>query len=122
MKYALNLAYNRALESMGIKPGKLLIDGRDRLNLPFPYQSVIRGDQKERPIMAASILAKVTRDKLMQRYAKIYPEYDFQTHKGYGTRKHRAKLLKHGISPIHRKNFYIISFGKTLAEMAKSRF
>lgn len=117
LKYALNLAYKRALKQISIKPDKLLIDGRDKLDLPFSYQSIIKGDQKHRPIMAASILAKVTRDNLMKKYAKRYPEYDFQTHKGYGTRKHQAKLLKHGTSPIHRGNFYINSFGKTLSEM-----
>ncbi|MBU1019454.1 ribonuclease HII [Patescibacteria group bacterium] len=117
LKYALNLAYQRALKQIDLEPDNLIIDGRDKLDLPFPYKSIIKGDQKERPIMAASILAKVTRDKMMERMHKKYPNYRFDLHKGYGTRLHRSMLQKHGICSIHRKQFYIASFGKKLGNL-----
>ncbi len=117
MKYALNKAYNRALKQISIKPNLLLVDGRDKLDLLYPYKSIIKGDQKERCIMAASILAKVTRDEIMAKLASSHPEYGFELHKGYGTRLHRQNIVKHGICRVHRKNFYIEAFGKTLGEL-----
>lgn len=117
LKYALNLAFKRALEAISLKPHQLLIDGRDKLDLPYPYRTIIKGDQKERCIMAASILAKTERDHMMEKYCKKYPKYGFSTHKGYGTRLHCSNLQKHGICPIHRGNFYIASFGKKLSEL-----
>ncbi|EKD63911.1 MAG: ribonuclease HII [uncultured bacterium] len=102
---AMNLACKRALRDIKIKPDLLLIDGRDKLKLPYKYKSIIRGDQKERCIMAASIMAKVTRDRIMEKMHEIYPLYGFREHKGYGTAKHIANIRKHGICAIHRKNF-----------------
>ena len=120
LKYALNLSFKRALKEIGLKPDKLIIDGRDKLDLPYDYRTIIKGDQKERPIMAASILAKVSRDKMMEKFAKKYPKYGFCKHKGYGTRHHSSQLQKYGICPIHRKEFYIISLGRKLSELKKS--
>lgn len=84
----------------------LLIDGRIRLNnSPLPQQSIIRGDGKSLSIAAASILAKVTRDRLMIALDAHYMQYGFAQHKGYGTEKHRAAIKKHGPAPVHRYSF-----------------
>jgi ribonuclease HII len=102
---ATNLAYKRALKSLPTTPDHLLIDGRDKFSLPHPYDSIIKGDLKVRCISAASIIAKVTRDRLMKDYDKKYPGFHFASHKGYGTRRHHEALKKKGISPIHRISY-----------------
>lgn len=86
-------------------PDFLLIDGKDKLALPYPYKTIIDGDQKIKLIAAASIIAKVTRDRIMQKEAKKYPMYGFENHMGYGTAQHQEALRKHGITPIHRKSY-----------------
>jgi ribonuclease HII len=83
----------------------LLLDGRLRCGLSFPAREIIGGDGKSMSIAAASIIAKVFRDRLMGIYDKIYPGYDFAVHKGYGTKKHRLHLKRRGMSPIHRRTF-----------------
>lgn len=83
----------------------ILIDGNMRFKLDWPYQSIIGGDGKSLSIAAASILAKVRRDQIMDAYHKIYPQYGFIQHKGYPTQRHRDILKKHGPSVIHRKSF-----------------
>lgn len=102
---ATELAFRRALARLPIKPDHLLIDGRDKFTFTVPHTSIIKGDEKERSISAASILAKVTRDHLMAKKAKKFPGYHFERHKGYGTEKHRQALKKHGITPLHRQSF-----------------
>ena len=102
---ATNLAFLRALNALTIKPDHLLIDGRDKWKLPIPYETIIKGDTKIRAISAASIIAKVTRDGLMERFALEYPQYKFERHKGYGTRLHAEALSKHGVSLLHRKSY-----------------
>ena len=89
------------------KVGFLLIDGNFRLEkVKIPQKSVVKGDEKVFSIAAASIIAKVTRDRLMRKYHKKYPEYEFARHKGYGTKAHFASLEKFGPCKIHRKTFY----------------
>lgn len=83
----------------------IIVDGNMKLNIAFPYRSIIGGDGKSKSIAAASILAKVTRDRIMKAYHKFYPEYGFAKHKGYPTAQHRAILKKLGPSRIHRKSF-----------------
>jgi len=83
----------------------VLVDGNMRLKLDLPYQSIVRGDSKSLSIAAASILAKVRRDRMMVAYHKIYPEYEFIKHKGYPTQRHRAILKERGPVAIHRKSF-----------------
>jgi len=83
----------------------IIVDGNMKLNIAFPYHSIIGGDGKSKSIAAASILAKVTRDRIMKAYHKLYPEYGFAKHKGYPTAQHRAILKKLGPSRIHRKSF-----------------
>jgi len=120
MVKALNLAIERALHMLKIKPDLLLIDGKDKFNLKCNYKTIIRGDQKKRSIMAASVLAKVTRDRIMEDLSKKYPLYGFENHKGYGTRIHREIIKKHGICDIHRKNFHIKEWGIKLGDLYQS--
>lgn len=83
----------------------VLVDGNVRLDIGYPYQNIIRGDQSSRSIAAASIVAKVTRDRIMDLYAQVYPQYGFFRNKGYPTAFHRQALTKHGPSLIHRQSF-----------------
>ncbi|MCK9430447.1 MAG: ribonuclease HII [Candidatus Omnitrophica bacterium] len=88
-----------------LKRAFVIIDGNLRMKLGLPYQSIIKGDAKSLSIAAASILAKVHRDSLMEKYHKLYPEYGFDKHKGYPTAEHRYVLKRIGPSAIHRKSF-----------------
>jgi ribonuclease HII len=95
-----------AIEQMEIKPNLILVDALNGIDtLGIPYQSIIKGDAKCYSISAASIIAKVTRDRIMREWDKIYPEYGFSSHKGYGTAKHIAALKEYGPCPIHRRSF-----------------
>jgi len=94
-----------AVENLGIKPDCLLVDGRIRIKSTCKKVNLIGGDSKSLSIACASIIAKVTRDNIMCKYHKRYPAYGFLHHKGYGTKEHLRKLLKHGPSPIHRFTF-----------------
>ena len=100
------LAMNRAIDSLEIKPDYALIDGnRLPTGISVEAETVIKGDFKSCSIAAASILAKVTRDHLMEEYDKEYPQYAFLQHKGYGTALHTALIKEHGPCPIHRLSF-----------------
>ncbi len=103
-----NLAFVRALEQLadrGHVPEFILVDGRDRMTLPRPWKTLIKGDEKVKIIACASIMAKVVRDRIMNELGRKYPEYGFESHKGYGTREHQDALRKHGACTIHRKSF-----------------
>ena len=100
------LAMNRSINGLEIKPDYALIDGnRAPKGINIPCETVIKGDAKSASIAAASILAKVTRDRLLMEYDTQYPEYNFKKHKGYGTKEHTELILKHGPCPIHRLSF-----------------
>ena len=100
------LAMNRAIEGLNQKADFALIDGnRVPTGISVPCETVVKGDAKSCSIAAASILAKVTRDRLMLEEDKKYPEYNFKKHKGYGTKEHTDAILKYGMSPIHRPSF-----------------
>ena len=99
------LAMKRAVEGLGIKPDMALIDGNRLPQLDCPEQYVIKGDATSASIAAASVLAKVSRDRYMKQIAEQYPQYAFEQHKGYGTKLHYEMLKKHGISDIHRRTF-----------------
>ncbi len=94
-----------AVEELSISPGFLLIDGLIKLDLPILQQSLVRGEEKSVSIAAASIIAKVTRDRMMVEYDREYPVYGFGRHKGYGTRFHMEMLNRYGPCPIHRFSF-----------------
>ena len=103
---ATKLAMKRAIEALKIEPDYLLLDGNFLLeNLSISQKAVVRGDEKIISCAAASILAKVTRDRLMEKYDAKYPEYGFKKHKGYGTKEHLTAIKKHGACLIHRTSF-----------------
>lgn len=95
----------QAVYNLETTPDYVLVDGNRLPDYDIPAQYVIKGDAKSMSIAAASVLAKVTRDRLMLEYDKIFPEYQFAKHKGYGTKLHYEMIEKNGISPIHRKTF-----------------
>jgi len=99
------LAMKRAVEGLGIKPDIALIDGNKLPDLSCNMQYVIKGDAVSASIAAASVLAKVARDRYMRDIAEKYPQYAFEQHKGYGTKLHYEMLEKYGISDVHRKTF-----------------
>jgi ribonuclease HII len=103
------LAMSRAIEGLQVKPQHLLIDGnRFSSHLTIPFTCIIKGDGKFASIAAASILAKVYRDELMERYAEQYPGYGWETNVGYPTTSHRDGILKFGTTPLHRKSFKLL--------------
>lgn len=100
------LAMRRAVEGLALTPSLVLIDGnRTPPGLAVPSRTLVKGDALSASVGAASILAKVSRDRLMLELDREYPEYAFAKHKGYGTALHYEKLREHGISPVHRPSF-----------------
>ncbi|MDA8083678.1 MAG: ribonuclease HII [Nitrospiraceae bacterium] len=98
-------AMKRAVEGLAVKPERVLVDGNHAPRLSVPVLPVIKGDALIQQISAASILAKVSRDRAMTEYHRTYPDYGFAAHKGYLTRKHLEALRRHGPCPIHRKTY-----------------
>lgn len=99
------LAMKRACEGLSVKPDYALIDGNRLPDLDIPAQTVVKGDANSASIAAASILAKVARDRQLRELDALYPEYGFAKHKGYGTKAHYEAILAHGPSPVHRMSF-----------------
>lgn len=96
----------KSLEELKQKPDIILVDAlRDINTLGVPYRSVIKGDAKIYSIACASIIAKVTRDRIMREWDEIYPQYGFSSHKGYGTAKHIVAIKEYGLCPLHRRSF-----------------
>ena len=99
------LAMARAMEKLTPQPELALIDGNRARDFGLPVRTIVKGDSLSASIAAASILAKVTRDRLMEQYDEAYPQYGFAVHKGYGTKRHYEALREFGPSPIHRMTF-----------------
>ena len=100
------IAMNRAIDGLEVKPDFAIIDGnRVPKGIKIPCATLVKGDSKSMSVAAASILAKVTRDRLMLTYDEKYPQYNFKKHKGYGTKEHTELLKQYGPSPIHRLSF-----------------
>jgi ribonuclease HII len=102
---ATHRAMNQALAELNPLPPHALVDGRPVKTLRVPQTAIVKGDARSYSIAAASVLAKVTRDRLMREFHAQFPEYGFAEHKGYGTAKHLAAIAKFGACPIHRKTF-----------------
>ncbi len=102
---ATHAAMARAVDGLAAQVDYCLIDGLPVPAFPYEHEGIVKGDSKSLSIAAASIIAKVSRDRKMLQYAELYPEYGFEKHKGYGTKQHRAALDKHGPCPIHRHSF-----------------
>ena len=102
---ATHMAMAQASSNLPIEPSFVIIDGMPVKDFPFNNESIIKGDSKSLSIAAASVIAKVERDKIMLNYSKEYPEYKFEKHKGYGTKLHFDALKEFGPCKIHRKSF-----------------
>ena len=104
------LAMKRAIKNLSSQPESILVDGNFKPINETNVFSIVKGDTKSISIAAASIVAKVYRDKLMAEFSKTHPEYKFENNSGYGTKEHQKALLKFGISPIHRRSFKPIHY------------
>ena len=104
---ATRLAMKKAVEGLREVPGHVLVDAEKHVPINIPYTPIIKGDAKSESIAAASIIAKVTRDHMINELDKKYPEYHFAKNKGYGTREHIAAIKEYGLCEIHRKTFCI---------------
>ena len=118
---ATKLAMRRAIGELSPPSDYVLIDAVSLTGVAMPVRPIIKGDALSLSIAAASIVAKVTRDRLMARFHEIYPQYNFLSHKGYGTEEHLARLAEYGPSPIHRRTFAPVSamLGTTALEAAR---
>ncbi len=105
IRQATHLAMESAVNNLAVQPDFLLVDGNDKIPFPVPSAYVVKGDAKSLSIAAASIMAKVTRDRYMVEMGGRYPEYGFEKHKGYGTAIHMDAIRKHGLTPLHRRSF-----------------
>jgi len=114
---ATRLAMRRAVDQLDPPPDYLLIDAVVLLGFKVPTKPIIKGDSLSVSIAAASIIAKVTRDRLMARYHEIFPEYGFLSHKGYGTAEHLERLARHGPCSIHRRTFAPVQEVMSAAKM-----
>lgn len=102
---ATKLAMKQAINNLKLTPDYIIIDGNQNIDMTIPSQTLVSGDSKSASIAAASIIAKVTRDRMMREYDEKYPEYNFAKHKGYGTKMHIEAIQKYGLCEIHRPSF-----------------
>jgi ribonuclease HII len=102
---ATKLAMARAVSKLSVTPDTILVDGNQCLNIEIPSHPIIKGDSLSLSIAAASIVAKVTRDRVMSELAQKYPEYGWESNSGYGTKQHQEALSLYGVTPHHRKSF-----------------
>ncbi len=114
------LAMQRAIEGLSVRPDKLLIDGIHAPKTSIPSDCIVKGDLNEMVIGAASIIAKVERDRIMQKLDKCFPNYGFSTHKGYATKKHKSALMIHGPCPIHRFSFEPVRVAQSQLQLTES--
>lgn len=103
--HATMLAMVRAVDALGVDPGMVLVDGNALPKWRYPARAIVSGDALSRSIAAASIVAKVTRDRIMHDHDSVWPGYGWRQNKGYGTAEHRAALVRLGPTPLHRRSF-----------------
>ena len=103
--HASMLAMKRAIEGLGLAPNLVLVDGNRCPDIKYPCQAIVKGDQHVQSISAASIIAKVYRDRQMVELHQKHPEFGFDRHKGYPTAQHRAAIMQFGVTPLHRQSF-----------------
>ena len=116
------LAMHRALDGLAVRPEAIIVDGnRFTKYNDLPHTTIVKGDGKYQSIAAASILAKTCRDDYMDALAEEYPYYDWQSNKGYPTKKHREGIRLHGVSPYHRKSYNLLGTGELELEFEYSR-
>ena len=106
--HATMLAMQRAINNLSISPTLIQVDGRSKPSVNIPVEAIVGGDRTIKCISAASIIAKVTRDRMMTEYHGEFPNYYFDRHKGYSTKLHQELVIQHGICPIHRTSFSFI--------------
>lgn len=116
------LAMRRAVEGLRVKPDYLLVDGNIARDLPLPAKTVVKGDGRIPSIAAASILAKVARDRFMVDLDRLYPRYKFAKHKGYPTKEHREIIKEFGICPAHRRSYMKKITGEVMDETVQESF
>ncbi len=103
---ATKMGVTKVIEELSTKPELIIIDALEHIDTKgIPYESIIKGDAKCYSIAAASIIAKVTRDRIMRQWDEVYPQYGFSKHKGYGTKMHIEAIKQYGLTPIHRRSF-----------------
>ena len=105
---ASKLAMTKAIKKLKVKPNFLIIDGNFKLSLNVPQESIVKADEKIFSCMLAGIISKVSRDKIMEKYAKKFPQYGFDKHKGYPVKQHFKAIKKHSFCSIHRKTFKLV--------------
>jgi ribonuclease HII len=118
---ATHLAMRRAIASLPVAPQFALVDGRSVPGLPCRSEAIVGGDARSLSVAAASIVAKVVRDRLMKQLDAVYPVYGFGAHKGYGTSAHMQALLEHGPCPIHRRSFRPVREAAGIRERVRER-
>jgi ribonuclease HII len=114
-------AMAQAVSQLGEVPKLVLVDGDKTPRVPMPVRAIVKGDSKCLSIAAASIVAKVTRDRLMMEFARDYPGYGFERHKGYGTPEHQAAIAKLGVTALHRRSFRPVQLALGLVDEKVSR-
>ncbi|HVX35597.1 MAG TPA: ribonuclease HII [Hyphomicrobium sp.] len=114
-------AMAQAVSQLGEVPKLVLVDGDKTPRVPMSVRAIVKGDSKCLSIAAASIVAKVTRDRLMMEFARDYPGYGFERHKGYGTPEHQAAIAKHGVTALHRRSFRPVQLALGLVDEKVSR-
>ena len=108
------MAMKDALADLSIQPDFILVDGNQRIPVIISQKTIVKGDCLSISVAAASIIAKVSRDRIMEMYHRQFPQYDFLKHKGYGTARHRSALMQYGPCKIHRRSFHCNKTGKTI--------
>ena len=119
---AMRLAHRRAILGLPIRPQLVLIDGRYAADVPVPQLVIVDGDATCGSVAAASVMAKVTRDRMMADLGRQFPQYGFGRHKGYGTREHLEAIRRYGVTPVHRRSFSTVRAHQETLQLSIPQF